>query len=333
MYRPTSNNEWLFCGTLFVQALVVSLLEMLSWVNPNIIQVQISYTIPIGLGILIFACLYEALLSLDAIHHRNNISLAAICFSNICVFIYSCVQYLETRDVVTRVRYEYDGLGYSLVDSSKDMWKIMRPAALVVLIVLGICSLVMILGAYRLQQEYTWMIYKAIHGSPTLRLRYLAYEFYLALTKFVFFFLVAFIVEYNLIDVHFEEPEYSLTMALIPVSFVVMAVGIYSVKKELKWAMGFIILCFLGLIEYLLSRIIILCGTSLRAITIAKGTMLLFASISLALNILTMGISILCIINFNHGVSKVNPRNSMVSQRAFHLQDTAYTAEIYTFYV
>ncbi|KAF5858761.1 hypothetical protein ETB97_003815 [Aspergillus alliaceus] len=334
MYCPTSKNEWLFCGALFTQGLVVTLLEIflliewLFWVNPNITQVQISYTIPIGMGILIFACVYEALLSLDAIHHRNNISLAAICFSNMFVLVYASIQYLETQTVVTGVRYEYDGVRRRLVDSVKDMWKIMQPAALIIPIVIGMCSIAMVLGAYRLQREYTWLIYKAINGSPTLRLRYLAYECYLVLAKYVFFFLVAFIVEYSLVDVHFDEPEYSLTMALIPASFMALALGIYCVKKELKWAMVFIIICFIGLLVYLLSRVVVLCGTSQRAHTASKDVMLLFASITLALTVLTVGTAILCVINFDHGVASINPRQSrtsVVSQRAFNVQDPAYT--------
>lgn len=61
----------------------------------------------------------------------------------------------------------------------------------------------------------------------------MAYEVYLVLIKLDFFFLIGFIVQYNLIDVHFEEPEYSLTMAIIPAAFIVMILGIYFVQHEI----------------------------------------------------------------------------------------------------
>lgn len=47
-----------------------------------------------------------------------------------------------------------------------------------------------------------------------------------------FYFLVGFIIQYNLIDVHFEDPESSLTWALIPAALIVMLLGIYAVRRE-----------------------------------------------------------------------------------------------------
>lgn len=54
--------------------------------------------------------------------------------------------------------------------------------------------------------------------------------------KLDFFFLVGFIIQYDLVNVHFQEPEYSLTMALIPVSLLVMALGVYCVRCEYRFA-------------------------------------------------------------------------------------------------
>lgn len=52
------------------------------------------------------------------------------------------------------------------------------------------------------------------------------------LLKVDFYFIVGFILQYNLIDVHFDEPEYSLTMTLIPVTLIIMVAGIYCVRSE-----------------------------------------------------------------------------------------------------
>lgn len=63
------------------------------------------------------------------------------------------------------------------------------------------------------------------------------WQIFLVLIKLNLFFLVAFIVQYDLIDVHFEEPEYALTLALIPAVLLVMILGIWFVRKEYKYAM------------------------------------------------------------------------------------------------
>ncbi|GFF46142.1 hypothetical protein IFM46972_07970 [Aspergillus udagawae] len=188
-----------------------------------------------------FACIYEAILSLDAIYHKNNICLLAICASNICVAVYAVLQYTKIEGAIDSVRASTDGMGDHLVDISRDIWIYIRPAELAVPVMLGIGTLVLVPASCRLHKDYAWAIYKCIQGNTELRLRYIAYKVYLVLIKFDFFFLVAFIVQYDLIDVHFKEPEYSLTMAFIPASLLVMVFGIYCVKAELKIAMGFII--------------------------------------------------------------------------------------------
>ncbi|GAB1202616.1 hypothetical protein APSETT445_001235 [Aspergillus pseudonomiae] len=233
------------------------LVQWKSWVQPNIIQIAPSYVIPVGMGIVIFACIYEVGLSLDAIHHKNNISLLAICLTNVCIVVYAVLQYIKMRDVTYSLQGTADGMGNHLVDWSRDIWPSMQPAEVTIQAVLAVSSLVIIPAAYRLHTDYAWAIYKSIHGSPELRLRYLAYEvsisemysrswtdlvqIYLVLIKFDFFFLTGFIIQYDLIDVHFMEPEYSLTMALIPVSLLVMVAGIYCVKSGLKVALMVVI--------------------------------------------------------------------------------------------
>ncbi|KAE8165646.1 hypothetical protein BDV40DRAFT_308952 [Aspergillus tamarii] len=308
MYRPTTKNEWWFCGTLLMQAILVIGLEIYilvqwqSWVNPNIIQITPSYVIPVGMGIVVFACIYEVVLSLDAIHHKNNISLLAICLTNICIVVYAVMQYIKMRDITHSLQGSADGMGNPLVDWSRDIWPSMRPAEVAIQAVLTICSVVIIPFAYRLHTDYAWAVYKCIHGSPELRLRYLAYEIYLVLIKFDFFFLTGFIIQYDLIDVHFAEPEYSLTMALIPASLLVMVAGIYCVKSGLKVALMVVIACYIGSIAYLLSRIILLCGNSQRAHTVGREMMLFFAAVALVLIVLTVGCAVQCIMNLNYGL-------------------------------
>ncbi|KAE8343461.1 hypothetical protein BDV24DRAFT_149715 [Aspergillus arachidicola] len=311
MYRPTTKNEYWFCGILLVQTLLITTLEVyilvqwLGWVNDNVTQVTTSYIVPIGMGLVTFACLYETLLSLDAIHHKNNILLAAICISNTCIVVYSVLQYMRMRVTTHTLQYSQDSTGRPLADPTRDIWALMQPAELLVAIILGITSLGIIPAAFRLHKDYAWAIYKCIHGSADLRLRYLAYEIYLVLVRFDFFFLVGFIIQYNLIDVHFDEPEYSFTMAIIPAALVVMIFGIYCVKSELRPGMIIVIVSLLGLMAYIISRIIVLCGSTRRAITPGKEMMLFFAGVTLALIVPTLVCAVQCMRNFDNGLKNV----------------------------
>jgi hypothetical protein len=56
----------------------------------------------------------------------------------------------------------------------------------------------------------------------------------LVLLKLEVYFFVAFVIEYGIINVHYEIPEFPLTMALIPLLLVQVALTIYSIKRENK---------------------------------------------------------------------------------------------------
>ncbi|CAI7624066.1 unnamed protein product [Penicillium bialowiezense] len=247
MYRPTTRNEWWLCGVLLTQAIITIALEIYifvewqSWVTPTITQVPVSYLIPINLAILIFACVYEFALSLDAIHNKNNILLFAICISNACSFAYAVMQYQLMESNTIRL-YE-SRFGYpTLVDTTRSIWPLIQPAEIIVCIVTGICTLVMVPCVYFLHREYSWAIYKCVNGSRKTRMRYLFYEIFLVLIKVNFYFLIGFIIQYNLIYVHFRGIEYTLTMCLIPAAFICMLLGVYFVQHERTWGVIGIIL-------------------------------------------------------------------------------------------
>jgi hypothetical protein len=49
------------------------------------------------------------------------------------------------------------------------------------------------------------------------------------------------VIQYGLIDVHFDEPEFALTMALLPASFLLMILAVWVVRREWKIAMIIVI--------------------------------------------------------------------------------------------
>lgn len=141
----------------------------------------VSYLIPINLGILIFACLFEFILSLDAMHHKNNILLFAVCICNACSFGYSVMQFIVMRDTTARLfktRFGYP----TLVDTTRNVWPRVQPAEILVCIFTGFSALILCPIAYVIHRHYSWAIYKSVHGSLDTRMRYLAYEVTLTLS-------------------------------------------------------------------------------------------------------------------------------------------------------
>ncbi|OJJ69772.1 hypothetical protein ASPBRDRAFT_76469 [Aspergillus brasiliensis CBS 101740] len=329
MYRPTTRYEWWLCSVLLTQAAltvtfeIYILVEWQRWVTPTINQVPVSYLIPINLGILIFACVFELILSLDAIHHKNNILLLAVCICNACSFAYSVMQLFLMEETTARLfesRFEYP----TLVDTTRNVWPQVQPAEMLVCIVTGMCTLILCPIAYLMHRDYAWAIYKSVHGSLDTRMRYLAYEIFLVLIKLNLYFVVGFIIQYDLVYVHFKEPEYTLTMLLIPVAVIAIILGVWFVHRKQTFGAIVIIICHLALIAYLISRIVILSSAN----TAGKNMMLLFASFSLVLTAATVVCTATCIRNFNRGLRAINQSKNANARDSYLLYNRTPSAEL-----
>lgn len=213
MYLPSSRYERWFFWTIVVQAVAVLVLEMWvlqpsknteylsnvdghphilfpclmrqssynlsqweSWIRPTASQVAVSYLVPINLSLIMFAVFYELLLSVKLMHDKSNILLLAICASKACIFAYSIMQYVSMRENIISIRGNRDSFNQPLVDLSRDLWKEIRPAEMMVPIIVGAATLIVCPVAYQLHKEYSWAIYQCVHGDPRTRSMYRGYE-------------------------------------------------------------------------------------------------------------------------------------------------------------
>lgn len=121
-------------------------------------------------------------------------------------------------------------------------------------------------------------------------------------------------------------------MLLIPVAFIVMLLGIWVVQHERTIAvvgiivsyptslpgellLNFCKICYLGLLAYLISRIVILCG----ARTAGKDMMLFFAFVSVVLTSGTILCTVICIKNFDRGFKVINQSKNGYAQESYSI--------------
>lgn len=147
-----------------------------SWTLPRATQLQVSYIVPITLALLIFACVYAAILSLDGIHCKNNILLFALCGCNVLILILSAMQYGQLKAAVHDLPLERTADSKPLVKLGKDIWVYIQPAQLAAIIFIGLCTPVTWVAAYYLHKEYAWALYRQVHGDSSFKIRHLAYE-------------------------------------------------------------------------------------------------------------------------------------------------------------
>ncbi|KAF1940225.1 hypothetical protein EJ02DRAFT_406854 [Clathrospora elynae] len=312
MFRPKTINESGFLGTAAAQAVCTTvldlyvLLEYFAWINPVVYQVPRSYVVPLNVGLFMLGNIYQAALAFDALRMKNNLQLYSICVLNISLFVFSVMRYFQIKDTAAELQLGQAGdpavSTTPFTNRSIDYWGKVQGVLLGSSAFLGVCSLTSCVLVFFLQREFRWAIYRHISGSLEMLRRYLAYQVLLVLLRIEVYFFVGFVIIYGLIDVHYVQPEFTLTMALIPALVIQIAMTIIFTKSEnILGAVGAIVLR-LGEMAYLVSRILVLNGNSPLAQTLLKDEMLLFTSVALALGTLACLNAMLCVFNFNKGL-------------------------------
>ncbi|KAF1923345.1 uncharacterized protein M421DRAFT_75520 [Didymella exigua CBS 183.55] len=310
MYKPRTRVEWAFIGVTATQAIgtsildIVVLLRYFAWINPVVYQVPSSYVVPLNFGLFILGNVYLAGLAIDALRARNNLQLFGICIFNVGVFVFSLMRFGQTRENAERLARNHALDNIPFVKADVSFWPVVRPVLIVSSVLVGACMVSSWLLTFRLNREFAWAIYRHISGSLSVRRKYLTYQVLVVVMKLDVYFVIAFIIIYGLVDVHYAIPEFPLTMAIIPVLWIQVAMTIVFTKRENKIGAAAALVLRFGEIAYLISRILILNDIPHSGLsnTILKNEMLLFAGCSLALATTACVNATVCILNFNQGL-------------------------------
>ncbi|KAH7090371.1 hypothetical protein FB567DRAFT_626361 [Paraphoma chrysanthemicola] len=316
MYRPRTTTEWMFFSTATLQALLTIALDIFviityfSWINPVIYQVPASYVVPLNFALFVLGNMYQAYLAFDALRTRNNLQLYSICVVNLCLFVFGVMRFKQTERTA-RSLHAGEALGnLPFTDRDVDWWGKVAWALGMEAGVVGVGSLASCVLVFLLQREFRWAVYRHISGGLEMLRRYLAYEVLLVLVRIEVYFVIGFVLLYGLVDVHYEQPEFALTIAIIPALVIQVALTIIFTKSENVFGAVVAIVLRLGEMAYLLSRILVLTGHGIRANTLLKDEMLLYAGVALALATLACLNAMLCLANFNKGLKPLLQRSS-----------------------
>ncbi|GAQ47414.1 hypothetical protein AKAW_05996 [Aspergillus niger] len=113
-------------------------------------------------------------------------------------------------------------------------------------------------------------------------------------------------------------------MLLIPVAIIAIFLGVWFVQRERTFSTIAIIMSYLALVAYLISRIVILSSAN----TAGKSMMLFFAALSLVLTAATVVCTAICIKNFNRGLRAINQSKSANARDSYLLYNRTASAEL-----
>ncbi|KAE8361337.1 hypothetical protein BDV27DRAFT_147903 [Aspergillus caelatus] len=283
MYSRQKQWERVFLGR-FV------LVEWVSWFGRQSIHLPVSYSTPTQLTIFIFCFVYEVILSLVALDQKHDILMIALCVCNTCNFVFSVLGYRDQSD---------------LVEAGQDIWPRVRPPLIAISVVVGVSTCLMWISAFQLHRDFAWSIYRRVNGDAAMKTRYLNYQIYMVFIALDFQVFVAFVLQYNIVVVHYSEPEFGLTMAMLPASLLILLLAVYSARSESRILTGISIIGYIAGLTYVLVQLIVLCTDDYRSKTDGNVEMLLCGFIAMILISASLILAVKCMVNFDRGLKSV----------------------------
>jgi hypothetical protein len=119
--------------------------------------------------------------------------------------------------------------------TADDLNRQMRPFLIVIPVITGIAQIAYTYLAYRIYQDFGWLVFKRLGADRKIHRYYFYYEIFACLLKFDFFFFVGFTIQLLIINIQFSDVEAWLTLAAIPVAIVFIILAVWSTRHEIHW--------------------------------------------------------------------------------------------------
>jgi len=251
--------------------------------------------IPTYLSLFIFSHIFQIILAWDSLRLKNTIQTIGLCLFNGALLIYAVIQIFQIR---TAIRI----LG-ARIGTATGLFEDVHPFLIAIpcVIALGTVLLAVITGA--LYREFGWSVYKHIGADVRMKRRYLLFQIFVALLKFDFVFFVAFTIQFIVIILNTKDPEFGLTIAVIPATILILLFTGWSVRQETVLGMIASIVFFMAGLAYFLFKLVRMYEPSQSfKYEGARTTLTVFAVITVILLVVTIVMAIVCTMNFGKGL-------------------------------
>lgn len=162
--RGRRNSRWTDNDCSYVFA------KFQTSLNPGATQNAYSRAILTSLTLYIFGFLYQLVLVYDALRLQNTIQVIGLCIFNVALLVYASLQMTQIQDAIDHLSHIPPGL------INPTVWDGTKQYLTAVPCIIALGFVLMSVVAWKLYDEFAWMIYKHISADLRMKRRYLTFQ-------------------------------------------------------------------------------------------------------------------------------------------------------------
>ncbi|KAH9901321.1 hypothetical protein C8Q73DRAFT_677483 [Cubamyces lactineus] len=297
-----------FLLTVVFQAIVVIVMVAIVFgkVADHVDLVLSRYkTIPCYLALFILAEVFELFMAYDALRLRNIIQLVGILLFHSALIVMSALQVHEAHSAIVHDPSANWTTDYVNGGGPGTLWQNVFPFLIVPPVVIGVSWLVMIFFVRQLYLEFGWAIFHVVGANPAAKTMYQFYQVMICLLKFDFFAFVGVTMQLLILVLAKNTAEFGLTIAAIPIVFVLLIGAGLAVQREIKWLMSISLVLMLAAETYFIYKLVRFYEPASREqYQTVRATLTTFTIIAFLLLFATFAIGLRCFADFDKGLLK-----------------------------
>ncbi|KAI8323401.1 hypothetical protein GQ54DRAFT_272804, partial [Martensiomyces pterosporus] len=289
----------LCCWLAGMQALAVIGLEtsILVIVLQNVENVFRSWSsdksVAIYFLLLVIASVYGLFLMVGGVMTGDTIQIIGFCVFNLFAMSLAIFQYFQVRGwLLSNVLHD-------------DVFARIEPVLLASIGVMAFMTVVFAVMTYFLYHSFGWEMYKRVGADMKIRRMYVGYQLLVLLLKMDFFVFLGFAVSYIILILKSTDPEFAITVVLVPVTLMVLVLAFWGLRRESHITMWTFIFMLCGSTAYFVYKCARMYDPKQEEKYAKQRPMMTYYTIiSLVVIAATLYQAVVCLANFGYGLKE-----------------------------